>query len=420
MVRNANEIARSRLSNRLPGTLSEQKVMKRGRASSASTLAKLLPPDAESVKQVNTELAVDQLRLQFLANMNHELRTPLHGLMGATELLSLTKLDAEQQHYLDIFRSSSQQLLGLVENILDFSKMLSGEFKLHKTHFDLKQVIRDCYDHFLPFAKRKAIDLILNIEGSTPRWVNGDAKRVSQIIYHLVANGLKFTPEGRVTLFVAADDDVVTIRVKDTGVGIPEAQHDKIFEAFYQEDVSHTRKYGGAGMGLAISQFLANAMEGELKMNSEPDRGSEFSFRFPCAPVAENSQTEQAPLDAQPRILLVEDNEINQAIVYLLFSKRGIHIDIAQDGLEGVNCHKQRPYDLIFMDLQMPVMDGIEATKQIRKFDNDVQIVALTANMVPQDKDKALAAGMNDFLCKPLDQGNLEKILEQARYRLRN
>ncbi|MES2745626.1 MAG: response regulator [Bdellovibrionota bacterium] len=420
MVRNGIEIARNRLSNRSPGTLSAQKGMRKGRVSSASELTKLLVPDAECAKQVNTELAVDQLRLQFLANMNHELRTPLHGLMGATELLSLTKLDAEQQHYLDIFRSSSQQLLGLVENILDFSKMLSGEFKLHKTHFDLKQVIRDCYDHFLPFAKRKSIDLILTIDDTTPRWVNGDAKRVSQIIYHLVANGLKFTPEGRVTLSVASDVDVVTIRVKDTGVGIPAAQHDRIFEAFYQEDVSHTRKYGGAGMGLAISHFLANAMEGELKMSSEPDRGSEFSFRFPSTPLSEDSQTEEAALDAQPRILLVEDNEINQAIVYLLFSKRGIHIDIAQDGLEGLNCHKQKPYDLIFMDMQMPVMDGIEATKQIRKFDTDVQIVALTANMVPQDKEKALKAGMNDYLCKPLDQGSLEKILDQARHRLRN
>jgi signal transduction histidine kinase/ActR/RegA family two-component response regulator len=417
VVRNGIEIVQSLFSNRLSGPRTKQRFLKKV---SALSSPRLLRSDAEAMSQVNSELAVDQLRLQFLANMNHELRTPLHGLIGATELLSLTSLDSEQQHYLEIFRSSSQQLLSLVENILDFSKMLSGEFKLHKTHFDLKQVVSDCYEHFLPFAQRKAVSLILALDESTPRWINGDAKRISQIVYHLVANALKFTSEGCVTLSVAADPEFVTICVRDTGVGIPVAQQDRIFDAFHQEDVSHTRKYGGVGMGLAISRFLANAMEGDLKMNSKPERGSEFSVRFPYTLNPEHERTEASAVGQQPRILLVEDNEINQAIVYLLFSKRGIHIDIAQDGLEGLNSHRNKPYDLIFMDMQMPVMDGIEATRQIRLFDPHVQIVALTANLVPQDKDKALKAGMNDFLCKPLDQGSLEKILDQARNTLRN
>lgn len=370
-------------------------------------------------KSVDNQLSLDQLRLQFLANMNHELRTPLNGLMGATELLSLTALDKEQQHYLDIFRSSNQRLLGLVENILDFSKMLSGEFKLQRNHFDVKQMLQDCYEHFLPFAEKKHLTLDFRIDDSLPRWIYADAKRLSQIIYHLVANALKFTHHGGVALAIACARDHVELSVRDSGIGIPKDKQDLIFEAFYQEDGSHTRKYGGAGMGLAILRFLVNAMEGDLQMSSEPNRGSEFLVRFPYL-IGSEAEDRHPASTAQPRILLVEDNEINQAIVYLLFSKRGIHVDIAQDGLEGLNSHRQNSYDLIFMDMQMPVMDGIEATRQIRCFDKEVQIIALTANLCPEDKQKGLEAGMNDFLCKPLSHASLERLLEQARNRLKN
>lgn len=411
MRRNVDDLARDRRTARSSGSLAQQKVVKSPR---------LFQSDLENIARVNSEISLDQLRLQFLANMNHELRTPLHGLMGATELLALTKLDGEQKHYLDIFRSSSQQLLGLVDNILDFSKMLSGELRLHRSHFDLKQVLKDCYDHFLPFAERKDVQLNLYISDTCPRWVYADAKRVSQILYHLVANALKFTPQGSVGILVGCEKKQAVITVRDSGVGIATEIGDKVFEAFYQEDSSHTRKHGGTGMGLAISRFLANAMDGELKMNSELDRGSEFTLKFPYLLPEESPAEKAAQEQAQPRILLVEDNEINQAIVYLLFSKRGLHIDIAQDGLEGLNSHKKNHYDLIFMDMQMPVMDGIEATAKIREFDVDVQIVALTANLVPEDKEKAIKAGMNDFLCKPLDLMSLEKVLDCARNRLRN
>lgn len=376
--------------------------------------------DSEAITRVNDEISLDQQRLQFLANMNHELRTPLHGLMGATELLSLTDLTTEQKHYLSIFRNSSQQLIGLVDNILDFSKMLSGELRLHKSRFDLKQIARDCYDHYLPFAERKSIQLNLHIAEACPRWIYADAKRVSQVLNNLLANALKFTLQGSVSICVGCEKKQVVISVRDSGLGIAPEIGDKVFEAFFQEDSSHTRKHGGAGMGLAISRFLANAMDGAIKMESEVGRGSEFTLKFPYL-LPEDERIDPETMDStQPRILLVEDNEINQAIVYLLFSKRGLHIDIAQDGLEGLNSHKKNNYDLIFMDMQMPVMDGIEATRQIRMFDKDVQIVALTANLVPEDKEKAIDAGMNDFLCKPLDLTSLEKVLDQARNRLRN
>ncbi|MBC7659798.1 MAG: response regulator [Chitinophagaceae bacterium] len=373
----------------------------------------------EGNRLVDNEISLDQLRLQFLANMNHELRTPLHGMMGATELLSLTNLDCEQKHYLSIMKSTNQQLLELVENILDFSKMISGQLTLQKNRFDIKQVLLDAYQHFLPFAKKKSLQFAIHIDENIPRWIYADAQRLSQIVYHLLGNAMKFTHQGGVILSLKGDEKFITLSVVDTGVGIPEAKKDLIFEAFYQEDSSHTRKYGGAGLGLTIARFLANAMEGKLEMNSDLNRGSDFFIRFPylIAPEAiEMNRNKEGT--RQPRILLVEDNEINQAIVYLLFSKRGIQIDIAQDGLEGLNTHRRNHYDLIFMDMQMPVMDGVEATREIRKFDPDVQIIALTANLCTQDKQKGLEAGMNDFLCKPLNHDSLEKLLEQARKRI--
>lgn len=370
-------------------------------------------------QNIDVELSFDALRHQFLANMNHELRTPLNGLMGAAELLSLTDLDAEQRHYLDIFRSSNQQLLGLIENILDFSAMMSGDFKLENCHFDIKQVLTDCYEHFLPFAEKKFLSLEFTIADDLPRWLYADAKRLSQVIYHLISNAIKFTHQGGVTLDISCSEKEVFIRVKDSGIGISKPKQNLIYEAFYQEDSSDTRKYGGAGMGLAISRFLVNAMKGEIRMTSEPQHGSEFSIQFPylVGPQADE-KIPSASASTEPRILLVEDNEINQAIVYLLFSKRGIHIDIAQNGLEGLNSHRKNSYDLIFMDMQMPIMDGVEATREIRKFDSDVEIIALTANFCPEDKKKGLDAGMNDFLCKPLNHLVMERLLDQARNKL--
>ncbi|RYZ57748.1 MAG: response regulator [Proteobacteria bacterium] len=373
----------------------------------------------QAAQSIDAELSFDALRLQFLANMNHELRTPLNGLMGAAELLSLTDLDAEQRHYLDIFRSSNQQLLGLIENILDFSAMMSGEFKLENSHFDIKQVLSDCYEHFLPFAEKKSLSLEFVIADDLPRWLFADAKRLSQVIYHLISNAIKFTHEGGVKLDISCSGKEIFVSVKDSGIGISKTKQGLIYDAFYQEDSSHTRKYGGAGMGLAISRFLVNAMKGEIRMTSEPQHGSEFTIRFPylIGPRGDDRKPATAH-SGEPRILLVEDNEINQAIVYLLFSKRGIQIDIAENGLEGLNSHRKNSYDLIFMDMQMPVMDGVEATREIRKFDADVEIVALTANFCPEDKKKGLDAGMNDFLCKPLNHSVMERLLNQARNKL--
>jgi CheY-like chemotaxis protein len=339
--------------------------------------------------------------------------------MGAAELLGLTNLDTEQRHYLNIFRSSNQQLLGLIENILDYSAMMSGEFELEKKHFDLRQVLNDCYEHFLPFAEKKSLTLDFHISDDLPRWLYADGKRLSQVIYNLVCNAIKFTQIGGVTLLLNCDEKEVFITVKDSGIGISKLKQNLIYEAFYQEDSSQTRKYGGAGMGLTISRFLVNAMKGELRMTSEPQSGSEFSMRFPylMGPQAEERKTEGTH-SSEPRILLVEDNEINQAIVYFLFSKHGIHIDIAPNGLDGLNSHRKNAYDLIFMDIQMPVMDGIEATKEIRKFDREVQIVALTANSSSEDKKRGLDSGMNEFLAKPLNQDIMERLLNQARIRL--
>ncbi len=367
------------------------------------------------------ELSLEETRLQFLANMNHELRTPLNGLLGASDLMSMTPLSDEQKIYLDIFRKSSRQLLRMVDSILDYGDMFSGQFRLQRAHFDFRQILEDCYFHFLPSAKKKYLDFKLEIDDSVPRWIFADAKRVSQILYSLVCNALKFTDNGSIGIKVRIDESNLEIIVKDTGIGITSDKWEIIFEAFEQRDHTHTRRHGGAGMGLAIARFLARAMGGELSMQSEPNLGTEFALKFPFLQSIEDMEPRSWPQSkCEPKILLVEDNEINQAVLFLLFSKRGIHIDIAQNGLEGLNTHRKNHYDLIFMDMQMPVMDGIDATVEIRAFDKDVQIVALTANILPETRDRAIAAGMNDFLQKPLRPEDLELILEQARNRLRN
>ncbi len=375
----------------------------------------------EAWNAIDKDLSREQSHLQFLANMNHELRTPINGLMGAAELLSLTELNAEQKQYVEIFRSANQHLLDLVESILDFSKMMNGELKLQKNHFDIRQLIHDCYDHFKPFAEKKGLSLKVTIADDGPRWLYGDAKRLSQILYHLVANAIKFTHQGGISIELGCEETKVLLVVRDSGIGIAKASQDSIFEAFFQVDGSFTRQYGGVGMGLAVSQFLVKAMGGELMLSSDLGKGSEFALRFPNLINKEAAvDDEVTAYHRQARILLVEDDEINQALVFLLFSKRGLHIDIAQDGLEALNAHRKNPYDLIFMDLQMPVMGGIEATRQIRAIDSKVHIIALTATLCPDDIQLGIKAGMNDFLSKPLNYLSLERLLDQAGNRLKS
>jgi CheY-like chemotaxis protein/nitrogen-specific signal transduction histidine kinase len=360
---------------------------------------------------VNDELSVDQTKLQFLANMNHELRTPLTGLMGAAELLGMTCLSEEQKHYLQIFRNSSEQLLSIVNDVLDYSKMATGQLSLNYSNFDLRSLLQESFLHFEPFAQRKGLTLRYNIHPSVPRLYYGDQQRLSQLLSHLVSNAIKFTAQGLIEIDAQQCEEALTLNVRDSGIGISSEQLPHIFDSFYQADTSHSRSYGGTGLGLAICKYLAILMDGEITAISALRKGSSFRVRLP--PMRKPSELALHPLRKMQgtKVLLVEDNEINQAIILLLFNKKGIQIDIAADGQEGLNLHRKNRYDLIFMDMQMPVMDGIQATREIRSFDPHVFIVALTSDMHPDSEKECLQIGMNDCFAKPLDQNRLESLL---------
>lgn len=367
---------------------------------------------SELRKAVDDDLSLDQTKLQFLANMNHELRTPLTGLMGAAELLGMTSMTDEQRRYLQILRNSSEQLLGIVNDVLDYSKMATGQLRLSYSCFDLRSLLHESFLHFEPYARRKGLALVYNIDVSVPRQFYGDERRLSQLLGNLVSNALKFTQRGSVEIDINQEGNFISFLVRDSGIGIASDQLDSIFESFFQVDASNSRSYGGTGLGLAICRYLTLLMGGEINARSELKQGSEFQVRLPYVNDILGMPLSKTPFKVSPtKVLLVEDNEINQAIMLLLFNKRGIHIDVAGDGKEGLDLHRKNQYDLIFMDMQMPVMNGFEATQAIREFDSHVYIVALTANLLPELEAQWLKIGVNDCIAKPLDHERLESLL---------
>lgn len=396
----------------LKGFSSDDRRMKQATDLSSSFSSKTEFRRTELREAVNDDLSVDQTKLQFLANMNHELRTPLTGLMGAAELLGMTSLTEEQRHYLQIFRNSSEQMLGIVNDVLDYSKMATGQLRLSYSCFDLRSLLHESFLHFEPYAQRKGLSLAYNIDASVPKQFYGDEQRLSQLLGHLVSNAIKFTSRGFVEIDIGLEGEFIFFKVRDSGIGIAVDQLDRIFDSFFQVDSSHSRSYGGTGLGLAICKYLTLLMGGDIVVSSESRKGSEFHVRLPYLNSILGMSLAKSKLKRLPRkILLVEDNEINQALILLLFNKRGIPIDIACDGQEGLDLHRKNHYDLIFMDMQMPVMNGVDATRAIREFDSQVYIVALTETLAPDVEAQCAQNGMNDCFAKPLDQGRLENLL---------
>jgi signal transduction histidine kinase/ActR/RegA family two-component response regulator len=377
------------------------------------------------LEQSNNEIS------RFLANMSHEIRTPMNGLLGMVSLLSDTKLSSEQNNMLETIKSCGKGLLHVLNDILDYSKFESGNLELERLDFELIKCIDEIIYLSSFEANNKNINIVLEIDQITPKYLKGDVTRIKQILINFMNNAIKFTHAGDIKLLISsvkvdAINYEVNFGIKDTGIGISEENQKKLFQAFIQADSSITRKFGGTGLGLAISAKLANAMDGKVSVESKEGVGSTFSLLLPLeqAQSGLNSATNQQKSKASEKlsetamthqILVVEDNRINQIIAENMLRKLGLSCDIAVNGLEALTAVANKKYSLIFMDMQMPVMDGISATKKIvEKYGNKrPTIVAMTANAFQKDKDRCINAGMNDFIAKPFDLAELVRVLSQ-------
>jgi signal transduction histidine kinase/CheY-like chemotaxis protein/HPt (histidine-containing phosphotransfer) domain-containing protein len=374
-----------------------------------------------------------RLKSEFLANMSHEIRTPMNGIIGMINLLLETKLSKKQTNFAKTACDSADLLLQLVNDILDFSKIEAGKMELEIIPFDLKSQIEDAVELIAPKAKEQGLKLSLSFESNLPQHIIGDPGRIRQIILNLASNAIKFTEKGSVTIAVTAQqktNNVVTFHcgVKDTGIGIPEDKQDYIFNKFNQADGSTTRKFGGTGLGLAICKELVGMMNGEIGVTSKDGLGSEFWFTFEgqidhaaaSIPIQkqDRSDTElQNFTFPNSQILLVEDNATNQMVAIYMLEKMGCHVTPAGNGIEAVDLIKQRSFELVFMDCNMPEMDGYEATQIIRDFQaredqTRIPIVAFTAYAMKGDDQKCFDAGMDDYITKPIKKADLIRVLK--------
>jgi len=372
------------------------------------------------------ELAT-RVKSDFLANMSHEIRTPLNAILGFMQLLGRNETDKTRIKQFATVQSAGNSLVNIINDILDFSKIESGKFELEKRRFYTKKPFKDVSLLFAQKANEEDINLEFTFDDALPRFSIGDELRIKQILSNLLSNAIKFTPKfGHISVKVTLDilDQTLVCCVSDTGKGISKEHQKHIFEAFSQADTSTTREFGGTGLGLSITSKLLNLMEGSITLESSLNEGSTFSFKVPLfnqvADVVQEEESETLAKDVflKGKVLLVEDNKANQMLMEIFLEEMGLTSVLAVDGLKAYKIYQKEHFDLVLMDENMPVMNGMESTRKIREYEKEkdlpmTPIVAVTANALSGDKEKFLAAGMDDYVAKPIDVDKLKATLSR-------
>ena len=377
--------------------------------------------------QIKSEEA-SMAKSDFLANISHEIRTPMNGVIGSTELLLNTQLEEKQKYFAHTIKDSAQSMLTIINDILDYSKIEAGMFDLDNHPFNIIDLLKQINSSFANKVKAKNLKFKLKVDPKMNQWVLGDAGRIRQIFTNLIGNSLKFTKEGSISLIgqIVKEDKksmYVKFNIIDTGIGISKAKQKQIFERFTQADGSTTRKYGGTGLGLSISRQLSSLMGGEVNFSSKADEGTNFWFTIKLQKTQKPEKIHQKNKNNElpqysANVLVVEDNQTNQMVAKEILSLYGIKVKIANDGLESIECLKQKNFNLVFMDCHMPVLDGYKATQKIRKYDSkdlnpSTPIIAMTASAMQGDKEKCIAYGMDDYITKPIDIDILGEMLNK-------
>jgi len=408
--------------------------------------ARLADAKQQAEVQAQRAEAASRSKSDFLAMMSHEIRTPMNGVLGFANLLLETQLDPEQREFAQTVQRTGDALLTIIDDVLDYSKIEAGCMTVEQIDFDLRSVCEEARAILQAAVAKRGLIMSLAYDATLPRFIKGDPVRLRQVLLNLASNAVKFTERGTVRIEVSRLDEAqLKISVADSGIGITAEQLDRLFRRFTQADSSTTRRYGGTGLGLAISKTLVELMGGTIGAQSLPGAGSTFWITLPliageqtqAQPTGTEQSASEPPVSvptlvdavgAPPargaaqvvaaRVLLVEDNFVNQRVAVYMLAKLGHRVDVAKHGREAIDMLGNSGYDLVLMDCQMPEMDGFEATRIIRDrtspvLDHEIPVIAMTANAFPEDRARALACGMNDFLAKPVDRPVLAAMLDK-------